>query len=120
MQSEETVFSYSINEAVDDGILFDLKQMDKLINNCSKGLFSHITSNLLFSKGYMKDEEEMNLPNFLDLLNQCLNIVRKGTEGYHGDDFYSGMIELPSGDKQKVFIQLNELNKFTVMLPEDY
>ena len=60
-------------------------------------------------------------PNLLDLLNQALQIVRKETNNFTAfDTFFSGSIELPSGDQQKIFIGQNETGKFTIMLPEDH
>jgi len=57
----------------------------------------------------------------LDLLNQVQQIVKKGTNNFMSmDTFFSGSIELPSGDQQKIFIGQNETGKFTIMLPEDY
>ena len=45
-------------------------------------------------------------------------IISNGFKDF--DTFFSGMVELPSGKKQKVFICQNESSKFTIMLPEDY
>jgi len=117
MKDENAVYSYTSNQAVEDGILFDMNEMKGLINDVEKGIFSHITSNLLFSKGYMKEGEDINLPNLVDLLNQCGKIMKKKIML---DSFYSGEIELPNGEKQMIFIELNETGRFTILLPEDH
>jgi len=73
------------------------------------------------AQGYLQDDE-INVPNLLDLLNQANIIVRNASNNFKdkAESFYSGNIELPSGKKQQIFISLNELNKYTIMLPEDY
>jgi hypothetical protein len=59
----------------------------------------------------------LRMCNVLDLLTQAHHImVRKGVL----DTFYSGRIEFPDGVKRKIFIEQNEYEKFTVMLPEDH
>jgi hypothetical protein len=129
MKEENIVYSYTSNQAVEDGILFDMNEMKGLINDVEKGIFSHITCNLLFSKGYMKTKmnftegEDINLPNLLDLLNQCGKIMNKDFDKkglIQVDTFYSGEIELPNGEKQMIFIELNETGRFTILLPEDH
>jgi hypothetical protein len=62
-------------------------------------------------------EEKLNIPNMLDLITQALRIFKKKPTD---DWFVSGIIELPSGQKQKVYIAQNETGRYTVMLPEDY
>lgn len=127
----EVISVYTSAQAVEDGILFDILEINK---DWERGIFRYITTNLM-SQGYMTetqpklDEEgnrightdpQVNIPNVLDLLNQANEIVRKASKGFTvPDTFYSGKIELPSGDQQEIFIELNELNKFTIMLPED-
>ena len=80
------------------------------------GLFSYVTVNLL-SKGYFNEDGSVNLPNILDLLNQAVQIVRRACVQ---DWFYSGVIELPNGTRQKIFIEQNETGRFTLLLPEDH
>jgi hypothetical protein len=82
-------------------------------------MFSHITMTLM-QKGYMVEENrklQIKIPNLLDLLNQAVQIVKRADAK---DWFYSGRVELPSGEKTKVFIAQNETGRFTIMLPEDY
>jgi hypothetical protein len=112
----EPVFVYTSDQAAEDGILFDVTALNPA---WKKGLFNYVTVNLLHS-GYLKDDK-INIPNLLDLLNQVQQIVKKGTNNFMSmDTFFSGSIELPSGDQQKIFIGQNETGKFTIMLPEDY
>ena len=126
----EAISTYTIDQATEDGVLFDFRQLNP---QWERGIFSHATVNLLVSHGYLVDGDP-NIPNLIDLLNQSLEIVRRESKNisregsfFNGtmnisreDSFFSGTIELPSGKQQKLFMCLNELNKFTIMLPEDY
>ena len=62
-------------------------------------------------------EKTLNLPNVLDLLTAALRIFSKKIKD---DWFVDGLVELPSGKKQKVYIAQNETGRYTLMLPEDY
>ena len=113
----EPVFVYTSDQAVEDGILFDITAVNP---EWKKGLFNYVTVNLL-NNGYLNKEDKINIPNLLDLLNQVLQIVKKETNDFTTmDTFFSGSIELPNGEQQKIFIGQNETGKFTIMLPEDY
>jgi len=73
---EDVVYSYTSQQAEEDGILFDVTQINP---QWAKGLFNYVTTNLL-SRGYfVQDTQEINIPNILDLLNQSLEIVKKNT-----------------------------------------
>ena len=112
----ETVYEYSSNQAQEDGILFDVTQVNE---SWKKGIFRFITTNLM-NCGYL-NEDGVNIPNLLDLLNQANQIVRKASNNFTKfDNFFCGNVELPDGELQKIFMALNELEKFTIMLPEDY
>ena len=114
--STKPISTYSSDEAVEDGILFEVKELGAKFE---KGFLSHITTNLL-SKGYM-NEKSINLPNVMNLLHQSQKIVIKTSNHLENfNSFYEGNIELPSGQQQKIFIELNETGKFTVLLPEDH
>ena len=63
------------------------------------------------------DKQELNMPNVRDLIVAALKIFNKKPQD---DYFVSGRIELPSGDKQEVYIAQNETGRYTLMLPEDY
>lgn len=113
----EVIFEYTITQAEEDGILTDIR---KLNDNWKDGLFSHITTNLLETHNYIKNDEA-NVVNIGEILSQCLYIVKKKSNNFtEFDHFFNGIIETPYGKKVKVFICQNEINKFTIMLPEDY
>ncbi len=112
---EDLVSTYLSSEAVEDGFLFDL---DLVVKQSPLGKFvlQYITTNLL-AKGYWNTDRTINIPNLRDLLEQSLRVFRKKPSD---DYFVSGVIELPSGIKQEIFIAQNESGRYTVMLPEDY
>ena len=111
----DEVYSYTSKQAEEDGLLFDITRLNK---DWKKGGFNYVTFNLL-SKGYVRDGK-VSIPNILDLLNQCLFIVKKKSKDFtQHDSFFSGKIELPNGDRQTIFMEQNETGKFTIMLPED-
>jgi hypothetical protein len=115
----EVIFGYTSAQAETDGVLFDIT---KLNPKWKQGLFNYVTTNLM-SRGYFEPDGKVRIVNLLDLLNQSNEIVRKATKGFkeeYFDTFFSGDIELPSGKKQQIFIELNETNKFTILLPEDH
>ncbi len=112
---EDLVSTYLSSEAVEDGFLFDL---DLVVKQSPLGKFvlQYVTTNLL-AEGYWNKDQTINIPNLRDLLEQSLRVFRKKLSE---DYFVSGIIELPSGSKQKIFIAQNESGRYTVMLPEDY
>lgn len=117
-EDEDIIYTYTEEQAEKDGILFDIS---KVKDEWKKGVFNYITSNLLFSRGYFVKNEEINIENVRDLLFQAKEIIRKKSKGFKEfDTFFSGIIELPNGSKEKIFIQQNSTGKFTIMLPEDY
>jgi hypothetical protein len=112
---EDVIFSYTSEQAEEDGVLVDITKINPSWN---KGLFNYITTNLL-NRGYFRDGEP-NMPNLLDLLNQSLHIVKKKTNNFKKFDyFFCGKIRLPNEKLQEIFIEQNETGKFTIMLPED-
>ncbi|MCK5708017.1 MAG: hypothetical protein KAI43_10225 [Candidatus Aureabacteria bacterium] len=113
----KVIYQYTSEQAEEDGILFDIT---KLNDEWKKGLFNYVTTNLM-SKGYLDEKGSINLPNLLDLLNQANLIVKIKSNYFHDSNtFYAGQIELPSGERQEIFIEQNETGKFTVLLPEDH
>jgi hypothetical protein len=130
----DLIYSYTIDQATQDGILFDIRKVNP---EWERGIFSHVTMNLL-SLGYLNADRSVNLPNLLDLLNQSLAIVRRESADFQKHDyFFSGSIELPSGSRQvapasrglrsldpdligEIFIVQNETGKYTLMLASDY
>ncbi len=117
MVLEKPIYTYSSQDAENDGIFLDIR---KLNDKWQDGLFSFITTNLLEKHQYIIDDE-INLVNVSELLSQCFLIVKKKSNNFKDfDHFFSGYVENPNGEKVKVFICQNELSKFTIMLPEDY
>jgi len=115
---EEIISVYSDEEAVKDGYLFDLWELNP---QWSKGIFRYITVGLAAKAEILKEDKAVNIPNLLDLLNNANNIVRVKSKGFKEfDSFFSGQIELASGEKQKIFIEQNETGKFTILLPEEH
>jgi hypothetical protein len=111
-----SIFTYTSDQATEDGILFDLDLMRQYCTRGSSSPLKYVTTNLL-SKGYWNQDETLNIPNMIDLITQSLKIFAKKPRD---DWFVSGVIELPSGAKQKIFIAQNETGRYTAMLPEDY
>lgn len=75
----------------------------------------------LMNKGYFREDETLNIPALEDLLRQSFYIMKIKSKNFKEPDyFFSGEIELPNGEKQKIFICQNETGKFTIMLPEEY
>lgn len=117
---------YTAKQAVEDGQLFNL-------HDVKRSFVNYATSNLM-ALGYKNPDGSVNVPNVLDLIAQGLHILGDQKRGEPLYDYYkrlgevgfaSGKIELPSGDKQKVFLVKNEDPKYgdytyTIMLPEDY
>jgi len=88
----------------------------KKILHGKRFFLKYVTSGLL-AKGYWNTDKTLNVPNLLDLLRQLGRIfTKKAADNY----FASGVIELPSGQKQRIFIAQNETGRFTAMLPEEY
>jgi len=147
-EQEDVIFTYTSEQAEEDGILFDLDQL--LPSKITPNFFlKYITTGLL-SKGYLNDQckhgvkdgdqgknprcktcvvfltstraltclkPTINILNIADLIAQAAHIFQKKPAD---DYFVSGTIELPNGQKQKIFIAQNETGRYTAMLPEDY
>lgn len=118
---EDPIYVYTIEEACSDGILFDVRTLLKPEAR-DKALISHITTNLMRKHGYyIQDEtieEKPNIVNTLELCSQAYQILVKQKD--ETDWMYKGEIETPNGSKLEIWIQFNEIHRFTVMLPEDY
>ncbi len=109
---DDYIYKYTEKDAVEDGILVDLLAIRKEWKDC---MFNYATIGLI-NLGYVK-EDKVSIPNLIDLINQAGIIVKKANKE---DWFYSGIIELPNGEKQKMFIAQNSTGRFTLMLPEEY
>ncbi len=109
---------YLSEDAVTDGILVDITQINP---EWERGIFKYVTTNLM-QQGYFTEDGSINIPNLLDLLNQSNEMIRKASHGFKDpkETFYSGNIELPNGHQQQIFIEMNEFEKYTIMLPEDH
>ena len=114
-EQKDVICTYTSEQATEDSILFNLDQFPYVKIN-SNFFLKYITSNLL-SKGYQIDQHKINIPNITDLIIQAAHIFQHKSDI---DTFISGTIELPSGQKQRIFIAQNETGRFTVKLPEDY
>ena len=142
----ELVSKYTSAQAVEDGFLFDVNLLVKSGNipikyittgllekgywndTCKNGVRSEevgIKDRCASCETFIKHQGEklsclertLNIPNMTDLITQSLRIFSKKPTD---DWFVSGMVELPSGQKQKVFIAQNETGSYTLMLPEEY
>ena len=116
MTDTNVIFSYTSEQAEEDGILFNITKLNPA---WEKGLFNFVTVNLL-NQGYFEGDQ-IRMVNLVDLLNQANEIVKKASKNFTKfDSFFAGNIELPSGRKQQIFIEQNETSKFTLLLPEDH
>jgi len=100
---EDVIYAYTDEQAVEDGVLVDTSSFSKV--------FTRVTSNL-FEKGY----EERTVDNLRDLFLQAWAHMKKKGK----DTFYELKVELPSGEKERIFCVYNELGSYTLMMPEDY
>ena len=121
----EAISVYTDDDGIEDGILVKLEHNGKAF-----GRWINIATSNLISKGY-EDEEKLNIPNVIDLVRQGEAIIRRANKELDDpaefDWFYSGSIELPSGENAEVFIAENgtsagtgQRRRYTIMLPEDY
>ena len=142
----ELISKYTSGQAVEDGLLFDVDLLVKSgtipIKYITTGLLERgywndtckngvgrgevgINDRCASCETFIKHQGEklscivrtLNIPNMTDLITQALRIFSKKPAD---DWFVSGIVELPSGQKQKVFIVQNETGRYTLMLPEDY
>lgn len=114
---DDVIYRYTSEDAERDGALLNLAKINRIFN---KSPFNYVTTNLI-SMGYLsKDSKDVNFNNLVDLVAQAWDIKDKKTCDFKEIDmFFSGEIELPSGEQQEIFIKQNETGKFTIMLPED-
>jgi len=121
----KVIFKYSLEQAEEDGVLVNI---EKINPNWKAGPFNYITANLL-NKGYVAGEGKLdphsgtpyNIKRIVDLLNQGLKILKAKTDNFKKfGAFFEDSIELPNGEKERIFICQNETGKFTMLLPEDY
>lgn len=119
----ETISVYTEAEAVNDGILVSLGEIQE---DWAKGIVNYVTSNLLNRYGYVKEDGQINIPNLLDLLNIVGNTLHKRVQKDLKDygevnSLYDGIIiEAPSGKKFEAWAEMNSSGYFTLLLPEDH
>ena len=119
---EEVIAVYTSNQAVEDGILFDLRKSRFLANEH----FNFVTINLLQELGIIKYDgkrhtDVVNISQMLDLIEQAKRIVIRGIEAsLQEDSFYCGDIRKHNGERIKIFIEMNETGKLTLLLPSDH
>ena len=112
---EDIIFAYTSENATEDGFLVATANLNPkwegtIISHITVGLLEHYT----IAGGY-------NLLNVSELLTQCAYIIKKDhNKTKKPDTFYSGKIELPSGEQQDIYIAQNETGAYTIMLPDDY
>jgi hypothetical protein len=111
---DDIISVYTSDEAVADGNLFKLSELKQF-----KDFPVNFITTELMSKGYFTEtdgKKEPNIPNLMDLTFAIAVFCRK--KAY--DRLYILDVELPSGDKQKIYVQQNETGKYTAMLPGEY
>lgn len=108
---------YTSNDGVADGTLFDILDARK---EWERGIFRYVTIGVM-SLGYLQEDGSANIPNLVDLLQQCLLAVKKQSHNFrHQIEYCETRIELPSGDNETVWMEINEKAKFTILLPSEH
>ena len=122
-ENADVISVYTSDEAVDDGILFDLRENQVFHNK----LFNFATTNLLREMNILQYSSKHNrdvifTSMMIDLIEQAQKIVlRKIEETLDGEEhFYCGDVRKLNGERIKIFIEMNETGKFTLLLPEDH
>lgn len=111
--TEEVICKYTLEDAVKDGVLFDVRFAWKYCVN----LVSHISIEL--SQYYIT---EQNIPNLIDLNNQVYNkyikLPRESKDGSDDQYFFAVNIEFPDGQKRKIWVEWNGCG-YTAMFPDE-
>jgi len=114
----EVVYSYTTKDAIEDGVLVDLRNIGKIPVYLPVYSGIRYATSALMAKGYMEGGKP-NLPNLADLLVQVSLGIKKGLA--KGEDrLFECRVEFPNGDRDKVWAVLNEEGTLTLMLPSDY
>ena len=119
---DDVISVYSSEQAADDDILFSLNKSAFFKNK----YFNYATTNLLLELEIMKydikrRQDVINVSSMVDLLEQAKKIVLKGIyNNLQEDSFYCGDIRKHNGDMVKIFIEMNETGKLTLLLPSDH
>ena len=110
----ETIYKYGIEEATEDGVLVAVENLNKSWKN---GPISHIT-NGVYAK--YSDDDKANLPSITDLLSQSIRKVSAQIKKNGPDTFWEVKIKDRNAETLRLFVQVNETQKLTIMLPEEY
>ena len=119
---DDVISVYSSEQAADDDILFSLNKSVFFKNK----YFNYATTNLLLELEIMKydvkrRQDVINVSSMVDLLEQAKKIVLKGIyNNLQEESFYCGDIRKHNGDMVKIFIEMNETGKLTLLLPSDH
>ena len=119
---DDVISVYSSEQAADDDILFSLNKSAFFKNK----YFNYATTNLLLELEIMKydvkrRQDVINVSSMVDLLEQAKKIVLKGIyNNLQEESFYCGDIRKHNGDMVKIFIEMNETGKLTLLLPSDH
>ena len=128
---EEPIYTYTIDQAEDDGILVQTSTLLPEHNGYQPHLISHITTTLLVEQGYFVQSEapdkfgdptsDYKRATIIDLLNiagpKITTILAKNRKEWLVTTIN---IEGPNGQRFKAWAQLNEHGRWTLMLPEDH
>jgi hypothetical protein len=122
----EYVSVYTAFQAVEDGILFDTKELP--LENIEDCPFRFITTNLLRTQKYMisspdVNSEILNIQGIIDLINECSKQCYEQSKKENREDgnYFTCKIETPNDEEIIVWVHPNEIpNKWTILLPEDY
>ena len=112
MSDLKPISTYSSEQAVEDGVLFDIATVN---DSWKESIFEYVTASLM-AKGYEDD-----ILNLAELLDQAMRIVANASNGFSDSKEvqYRGNIELPNGGQQEIYIGMNEHGKYTLMIQED-
>ena len=119
---DDVISVYTSDQAAEDGILFDLGKSNLLKND----MFNFVTTNLLLELDIQKYDgkrrtDVINISMMLDLIEQSKRIVLRGIEAnLQEDSFYCGDVRKHNGERIKIFIEMNETGKLTLLLPSDH
>ncbi|MFH0753081.1 MAG: hypothetical protein V2A70_00775 [Candidatus Omnitrophota bacterium] len=119
---DDVISVYTSDQAADDDILFSLNKSAFFKNK----YFNFATTNLLLELEIMRYDikrrkDVINISSMLDLLEQAKKIVLKSIyNNLQEDSFYCGDIRKHNGEMIKIFIEMNETGKLTLLLPSDH
>jgi len=110
----EVISKYGIEEATNDGFLVEVKN---IFSRWEQGSISHITNGLY---ALYSDDDKASIPSLNDLFSQSIRKVKKSVDKNGQDTLWAFSVKDRSGNNLKIFAAVNETNKLTLMLPEEY